>query len=87
MNSPFLASRVKSSQCIFSTKVDKMYKELWVQKLTRQISDHLRSNLTWLGIGESSSASVRLLDYACGTGSVSKVRPHFSCKLRTAVGE
>lgn len=50
----------------------------WFAKVNTQVADELRSRLDWIGIpfantGSSSDASeVRLLDYACGTGLMTR---------------
>lgn len=46
-----------------------MYKVEWVQKLLKQIANLLQTNDSWLGIDRSKP--VRILDYACGHGTVS----------------
>lgn len=46
-----------------------MYQMEWVQKLIRQIQHCLQSNSAWLGIDRSKRQ--RVLDYACGNGTVS----------------
>jgi hypothetical protein len=51
----------------------------WFAKVNAQVTEALRSRLDWLGIPfantESNAATgdVRLLDYACGTGLMSRV--------------
>ncbi|KAI0126685.1 S-adenosyl-L-methionine-dependent methyltransferase [Xylariales sp. AK1849] len=46
-----------------------LYELEWIQKLIGHIQHCLRSNTTWLGIEQSKSQ--RVLDYACGNGTVS----------------
>ncbi|KAF2183040.1 S-adenosyl-L-methionine-dependent methyltransferase [Zopfia rhizophila CBS 207.26] len=46
-----------------------MYQMEWVQKLIRQIQHCLQTNSAWLGIDQSKRQ--RVLDYACGNGTVS----------------
>jgi len=48
-----------------------MYHKEWVQKLIRQIQQCLQTNSDWLGIDRN--VSQRVLDYACGNGTVSSV--------------
>jgi hypothetical protein len=48
-----------------------MYQVEWVQNLLRQIKDCLRQNSDWLGI--DAAKPQRILDYACGNGTVSAV--------------
>ncbi|KAF1963183.1 S-adenosyl-L-methionine-dependent methyltransferase [Byssothecium circinans] len=51
----------------------------WFAKVNQKITDHLRSNLDWVGIpfanrgASTKDENVRLLDYACGTGLLSRV--------------
>lgn len=49
----------------------------WQKHMTAQISDELRRNLTFVGAhwstGTDDPRKIRLLDYACGTGMVSRV--------------
>ncbi|RYP67899.1 hypothetical protein DL770_008530 [Monosporascus sp. CRB-9-2] len=47
-----------------------LYKEEWVKKLLRQIEDFLQTESDWLGV--SKSEPQRVLDYACGNGTVSR---------------
>lgn len=51
--------------------------EPWQIKVATQVSDELRRKVTFIGAhwstGEQDPRKVRLLDYACGTGSVSRV--------------
>lgn len=52
----------------------------WFAKVNQQVEDALRTDLSWVGIpfantGSSSDVNeVRLLDYACGTGLMTRVR-------------
>lgn len=48
-----------------------MYELEWVQKLIRQIQHCLQMNSSWLGINQTEPQ--RVLDYACGDGTVSTV--------------
>ncbi|KAA8618403.1 methyltransferase-like protein [Pyrenophora tritici-repentis] len=52
----------------------------WFAKVNNQVADFLRAELSWIGIpfvnmGSSNEATgeVRLLDYACGTGLMTRV--------------
>lgn len=49
-----------------------MYHQPWVQNLIRQIQEFLQANYEWLDIDQTSNQ--RVLDYACGNGTVSGVR-------------
>jgi SAM-dependent methyltransferase len=49
--------------------MDAMYKLPWVQKLLAQIKGCLEQNSDWLGI--DATKPQRILDYACGNGTVS----------------
>lgn len=51
-----------------------MYQEPWVQKLIQQIQHFLQAQAEagWLDIDQSKPQ--RILDYACGNGTVSSVR-------------
>ena len=54
-----------------------MYSQAWVQDLVGKIQDFMRDNTEWLGLDTTSKQ--RLLDYACGHGTISLVRqPHNS---------
>lgn len=48
-----------------------MYKQPWVQALVKQIQDFLVANAVWLGIDPEKEQ--RVLDYACGHGTISLV--------------
>lgn len=52
------------------------YKEKWIHDLVEQISQYLKDNVEW--IVPKDSKQVRVLDYACGGGIVSKV-----CRYKT----
>ncbi|KAI4147177.1 MAG: hypothetical protein LQ341_001857 [Variospora aurantia] len=54
-----------------SARVEKVSTEPWIQDLTRQIFDHLRSNTAWIGLEQKPQGPIRMLDYACGTGIAS----------------
>ena len=72
----------------------------WQKKLLSQITEDLRDLRQWLGLDvlveadgsiKDKSVSVRLLDYACGPGTITLVRPYLSTlskeiarKLRTS---
>jgi hypothetical protein len=51
----------------------------WFAKVNQQVTDAFRSRLDWVGIpfantGDANDAKeVRLLDYACGTGLMTRV--------------
>ena len=49
-----------------------MYKQPWVQAMVKQIQDFLVANAEWIGI--EPSREQRVLDYACGHGTISLVR-------------
>lgn len=49
-----------------------MYELDWIKELLRQIRRFLQSEKSWLGIDENKKQ--RILDYACGNGTVSSVR-------------
>lgn len=48
-----------------------MYAQPWVQAMVSQIQSFLVSNAAWLGIGPGKKQ--RVLDYACGHGTISLV--------------
>lgn len=50
-----------------------MYKEKWVQDLIQQLKDFVASNHPWLGL--EADKEQRVLDYACGNGTISEVSP------------
>ena len=54
----------------------------WQKKVTQQVSDEVRQRLKWLDVqwaDTNKGNRVKLLDYACGTGSISRVRDsHFT---------
>ncbi|EOA90913.1 uncharacterized protein SETTUDRAFT_101730 [Exserohilum turcica Et28A] len=49
----------------------------WFAKTNNLVTDALRSDLAWIGVplgaGEARTAEIRLLDYACGTGLMTRV--------------
>lgn len=51
--------------------MNSMYQVDWVQKLLMQIKECLRQSSDWLGIDPSKPQ--KILDYACGNGTVSLV--------------
>jgi hypothetical protein len=60
-----------------SAASEAVFDEDWIRDLSLQITNGLQSRVEWLGLapltdGED-SLGVRLLDYACGNGLVSKV--------------
>ncbi|KAK1069570.1 hypothetical protein LTR33_010872 [Friedmanniomyces endolithicus] len=51
----------------------------WQHKISQQVSDALQQRRDWLGVAwtqpdndDDKSRDVRLLDYACGTGAITK---------------
>lgn len=56
----------------------------WMQRAAIQITGELRKHRDWLGIDWASSKedSVRILDYACGTGLVSRAFVPYATDLR-----
>jgi 2-polyprenyl-3-methyl-5-hydroxy-6-metoxy-1,4-benzoquinol methylase len=52
-----------------------MYNLEWVQDGIKKIQDFIRTNVAWLGI--ATAASQRVLDYACGHGTISIVSTEF----------
>lgn len=50
---------------------DAMYNEKWVQDLIQQLRDYVGSNYAWLGL--DANKAQRVLDYACGDGTMSEV--------------
>jgi ubiquinone/menaquinone biosynthesis C-methylase UbiE len=56
----------------------------WFAKVNQQVTDTLRSRLDWIGIpfanleSASHDREVKLLDYACGTGIMSRVGANIS---------
>ncbi|KAK4505978.1 hypothetical protein PRZ48_003943 [Zasmidium cellare] len=51
-------------------KMGPMYKEKWVQGLIQQLKDFVASNPAWLGLDVGKEQ--RVLDYACGNGTISE---------------
>jgi hypothetical protein len=51
-----------------------MYKAVWVQDLVQKIQSLVRDNSKVFGIDESKPS--RILDYACGHGTISSVSHH-----------
>lgn len=51
-----------------------MYGEEWVKDLVKKIQVYLQENKEWLGIDERKEQ--RVLDYACGHGTISLVSAH-----------
>ncbi|KAF4120748.1 SAM-dependent methyltransferase [Geosmithia morbida] len=52
-----------------------MYSEPWVRVVTDQIFEEIRSEAGWIGVGKEESklsSSVKVFDYACGNGVVSR---------------
>jgi hypothetical protein len=49
----------------------------WIVQLCNQITDELRQNVEWIGLGLSSTGSAaqgtKMLDYAAGNGVASRV--------------
>ena len=50
----------------------------WFAKVNQKVTDELQSRLDWLGVplanlGSSNDKEVKLLDYACGPGIMSRV--------------
>lgn len=63
----------------FDTIGDAYDHKPWFAKVNQQVTDALRARLDWVGIpftnvgSSSSDKEVRLLDYACGPGLMSRV--------------
>ncbi|KAF2712719.1 S-adenosyl-L-methionine-dependent methyltransferase [Pleomassaria siparia CBS 279.74] len=63
----------------FDTMSDLYDRKPWFAKVNQRVTDELRSRLDWLGVplvntGSSSDVQeARLLDYACGTGLMSRL--------------
>lgn len=49
-----------------------MYDQQWVKDLVRNIQVYLQHNKGWLSLDET--AEQRVLDYACGHGTITLVR-------------
>lgn len=61
----------------FSEMAERFDAEDWMKKISQQVTDATRARLDWIGVNwakSGDSREVRLLDYACGTGCVSRVR-------------
>jgi hypothetical protein len=56
-----------------SHAAEEVHKDKWVQQLHAQIQTFLTENIAWLGLPES-HAEPKMMDYACGSGVVSRVR-------------
>ncbi|KAH6618739.1 S-adenosyl-L-methionine-dependent methyltransferase [Boeremia exigua] len=61
----------------FDTISDSYDEKPWFAVVNRQVADEFRSNLDWIGIplantGSSPASEVRFLDYACGTGLMTR---------------
>ncbi|KAK4892711.1 hypothetical protein LTR17_027015 [Elasticomyces elasticus] len=58
----------------------------WQHKLSAQVSDALQQNRDWLGVRwskpDDGGRDVRLLDYACGTGSITKALGPYVSTIR-----
>ncbi|ORY12293.1 S-adenosyl-L-methionine-dependent methyltransferase [Clohesyomyces aquaticus] len=67
----------EANQKYFDAISDSYDSKPWFAKVNQQVTDFLRSRLDWVGIPlaspESTDQTVRLLDYACGPGLMSKV--------------
>ncbi|CAO2651223.1 Nn.00g095200.m01.CDS01 [Neocucurbitaria sp. VM-36] len=69
----------EANRVYFNSISDHYDSKPWFEKVNQQVTDALRSNLSWVGIpftntGSSSDANeVRFLDYACGTGLMTRV--------------
>jgi hypothetical protein len=59
----------------YSSKANSYDTKPWQKKIAAQIASALNSHTSWLGANWVSDANneCRLLDYACGTGSVTRV--------------
>ncbi|KAJ5503701.1 hypothetical protein N7463_006575 [Penicillium fimorum] len=59
-----------------------VFKAKWVQDLQNQISEFLTGGVDWIGIRpptDDNSPQTKLMDYACGNGTVSRyLHPYFS---------
>lgn len=62
----------------YSSISDAYDSKAWFATVNNQVTEALRSDLAWVGIplantGDSDVGDVRLLDYACGTGLMTRV--------------
>ena len=67
-----------------------LYEQQWVKDQIGKIQGFIRANIAWLGI--ASSIGQRVLDYACGHGTISLVsdttcRPIMRLTMTTGVGK
>jgi hypothetical protein len=68
-------SRVPSLNRPYSSKAKSYDEKPWQKKIAAQVASALDSHTSWLGANWVSDTNneCRLLDYACGTGSVTRV--------------
>lgn len=45
----------------------------WIQTCLKQATEELQRNVEWIGVRSSEHEKSKLLDYACGTGVISRV--------------
>ncbi|EPE10583.1 methyltransferase type 11 [Ophiostoma piceae UAMH 11346] len=69
-----------------SNLAEDMFKLKWVQEMHRQVIEWLQTNRTWLGIHEEArfeaGTGVRIMDYACGNGILSRALAPYAAHLR-----
>ncbi|KAJ4369136.1 hypothetical protein N0V83_006220 [Neocucurbitaria cava] len=78
----------EANRVYFNSISDSYDSKPWFAKVNQQVTDALRSDLNWVGIplantGSSSDANeVRFLDYACGTGLMTRVYGPYVTKIQ-----
>jgi len=89
-----LALLIVANANTYSHIADAYDEKPWFAKVNQLVTDDLRDRLDWVGIpfantGSSSDAKeVRLLDYACGTGLLSRVSLHtLAMPLQSSQGQ
>ncbi|KAF1851764.1 S-adenosyl-L-methionine-dependent methyltransferase [Cucurbitaria berberidis CBS 394.84] len=72
-------ANAEANRLYFDSVSDSYDSKPWFAKVNQQVADSLRSDLSWVGIpfantgSPSDATEVRLLDYACGTGLMTRV--------------
>ena len=63
---------VRITDCIGSTIAPNIEQTKWMQDGMQLVYSELQANVEWIGLQEAGKS--RMLDYACGTGVVARVR-------------
>ncbi|KAK2744148.1 hypothetical protein FQN57_004408 [Myotisia sp. PD_48] len=66
------SAHTEANEKYWSSAADTVFKQEYVLEAQRMTLDHLKKNLSWLGVQEGQTKA-KFMDYACGEGYISRV--------------